>query len=52
MWSGINFDDSQIVSQALSLINAFMPLVYIIGGIAVFALVLLVVIALAKKAAS
>ena len=50
MWSGINFDSSQIVTQALSLINEFMPLVYIIGGIVVFALVMLVVILLAKKA--
>ncbi len=52
MWSGINFDDSQIVAQALSLINEFMPLIYIIGGIVVFALVMLVIIVLAKKAAS
>ena len=50
MWSGITFDSSQIVSQAMSLINQFMPLVYIIGGIMVFALVMLVVIVLAKKA--
>lgn len=50
MWSGINFDSSQIVTQALSLINEFMPLVYIIGGIVVFALVMLVIILLAKKA--
>ncbi len=51
MWSGINFDSSQIVSQAMSLINQFMPLIYIIGGIMVFALVMLVVIAIAKKSA-
>jgi hypothetical protein len=52
MWSGIDFDSSQIVSQALSLINQFMPFVYIIGGVTVFARVMLVVIVLAKKAAS
>lgn len=49
MWGSITFDDSQIVSQATSLINLFMPFVYIVGGITVFALVLLILIALAKK---
>ena len=52
MWSGITFDSSEIVNQALSLINQFMPFIYIIGGITVFALVMLVIIVLAKKAAS
>lgn len=51
MWSGITFDSSQIVDQGVSLINLFMPLIYIIGGITVFALVMLVVIVIAKKAA-
>ena len=50
VWSGIVFDSNEIVNQALSLINQFMPFVYIIGGITVFALVMLVIIVLAKKA--
>jgi hypothetical protein len=49
MWSGITFDGTQIISQAQSLINTFMPLVYIIGGVAVFGLVILVIIAVAKR---
>jgi len=52
MWSGITFDSSEIVTQALSLINQFMPLVYIIGGVIVFGLVMLVVIAVAKRSVS
>ncbi len=49
MWSGINFDGSQVVNGAVSLINPFMPLVYIIGGVAVFGLIMLVIISVAKK---
>lgn len=50
MWSGIEFNSTEIVNQALSLINEFMPFVYIIGGVTVFALVMFAVIALAVKA--
>ena len=52
MWSGIIFETAPIVDQATSLINQFMPLVYIIGGIVVFGLVMLIVIALAKRSVS
>lgn len=38
MWSGIVFDEQQIIDAAMGLINEFMPLVYIVGGVAVFAL--------------
>jgi len=52
MWGSINFDISEIVSQATSLINMFMPLVYVIGGVAVFGLVLYIIIAIARKSSS
>ncbi len=49
MWSGINFNVAEVTSQAISLVNTFMPLVYLIGGVTLFALIMLVIIALAKK---
>jgi hypothetical protein len=52
MWSGIVFDEQQVIDAAMGLINEFMPLVYIVGGVAVFALVMVVIIIVAKKAAS
>lgn len=51
MWSGINFDTSPMISQATELINLFMPFIYIIGGIAIFGLVMIVVVAIARRAA-
>jgi hypothetical protein len=49
MWSGIQFNVSEIVNQATSLTNVFMPLVYIIGGIAIFGLIIVVLISVAKR---
>ena len=49
MWGSINFDVTEIIDQATSLIGQFMPLVYVIGGVAVFGLVLLVVVALVRR---
>lgn len=50
MWGSINFDVTEIINQATSLINQFMPLIYVIGGVAVFGLVLLVIGALVRRA--
>jgi hypothetical protein len=51
MWSGITFDTSPMVSQAIELINIFMPFIYIIGGIAIFGLVMIIVVAIARRSA-
>lgn len=52
MFSGITFDTQEVVDIGISLITPFMPFVYIIGGITIFALVMFVVIGLAKKASN
>lgn len=49
MWSGIEFNVGEIIDQAISLVNKFMPLVYVIGGVVLFALIMLVIVAVAKK---
>lgn len=51
MWGSITFDVNEIIEQAIPLLNRFMPLVYVIGGVAIFGMVLLIVILVARKAA-
>lgn len=52
MWGSINFDVTEITEQAVALINQFMPLIYVIGGIAVFGMVVLIVVAIARKSST
>lgn len=49
MWSGIVFDITPITNQATELLNQFMPIVYVVGGVVVFGLVMLVIIAVARR---
>ena len=52
MWSGLEFDGQQVIDQAISLLTPFMPLVYIFGGITVFALIMFVIFGIARKSSS
>lgn len=50
MWSGISFDVSPMIEGAMSLINQFMPLIITLGGVALFGLVMLILVAVTRKA--
>lgn len=50
MWSGISFDTDPMIEGALSLLNQFMPLILVLGGVALFGLVMLILVAVTRKA--
>jgi hypothetical protein len=49
LWSGLSFDETEIVSQALAILNNFEGFIYVLGGLALFSIIMLVLIGVVNK---